>query len=62
MSDEEKDEEEEEEEDEKGEDNEDDGFFVGHGVLGKDEIHPGKTWFFPLGHRKMALCFPTSHK
>jgi hypothetical protein len=43
LSDEEKDkEEEEDEEDEKADDNEDDGFFVGHGVLAKDEIHPGK--------------------
>ncbi len=42
MSDEEKDkEEEEEEEEEKCDDNEDDGFFVGHGVLGKDELHAG---------------------
>ena len=43
LSDEEKDkEEEDEEEEEKPEENDDDGFFVGHGVLGKDEIHPGK--------------------
>ncbi len=42
LSDEEKDKEEDEEEKEEAEDNDDDGFFVGHGVLGKDEIHPGK--------------------
>ena len=42
LSDEEKDKEEDEEEEEKPEENDDDGFFVGHGVLGKDEIHPGK--------------------
>lgn len=43
LSDEEKDkEEDEEEQEEKGEDNDDDdGFFVGHGVLGKDELHAG---------------------
>ena len=45
MSDEEKDkEEDEEEEEEKVDETEDDGFFVGHGVLGKDELHPG--WIF----------------
>jgi hypothetical protein len=43
LSDEEKDKEEEEEEEEKCDDNEDDGFFVGHGVLGKDELHAGKV-------------------
>jgi len=45
LSDEEKDkEEEDDEENDKAENNdedEDDGFFVGHGVLGKDELHPG---------------------
>ena len=45
MSDEEKDkEEDEEEEEEKVDETEDDGFFVGHGVLAKDELHPG--WIF----------------
>ena len=51
MSDEEKDKEEdedEEEEEEKSEENEDDGFFVGHGVLGKDELHAGMNHMFTI--------------
>ena len=39
LSDEEKDKEEDEKEDEKMEDDDDDGFFVGHGVLDKDELN-----------------------
>jgi hypothetical protein len=59
LSDEEKDkEDEEDEEEEKGENNEDDdGFFVGHGVLGKDELHPGAKLNLLPNHIMFVMSF-----
>ena len=53
MSDEEKDKEEDEEEEEKVDETEDDGFFVGHGVLAKDELHPGLKMILTLESTKL---------